>query len=148
MPGEIIATGIEIQRAVEALNASSWHLAEAVERMGGVASALQARIPAYVVESGQSNAGDTSLAVTPSTRQLERITAVIAITPIGTTSASLQLGDATIELQNTTVLLAPISILLTHSAPRLLTWAPAGIASLVLMGEQMADQGFLDGARA
>ena len=146
MPGEIEATAIEIQRAVEGLNASSHALARAVADMAGLNARLMAAIPAWVDESGESNATDTSLVVTPATRQLERITGILAIVPTGTTSASLHLGTRlTIPLQNTVTLLSPISKLLAHFEQRSLSYVPAGAAFLWLWGEQTAESGFLDG---
>jgi hypothetical protein len=149
MPGEIEATAVEIQRAVEGLNASSHALARAVADMAGLNARLMAAIPAWVDESAISNATDTSVIVTPATRQLERITGLLAIVPTGTTSASLKLGNRlVIPLQNTVTLLSPISKLLAHHEPRVITYAPAGIAFLWLWGEQTAEAGFLDGGTA
>ena len=117
--------------------------------MAGLNARLMAAIPAWVDESGTSNATDTSVTVTPATRQLERITGLLAIVPVGTTSASLKLGNRlVIPLQNTVTLLSPISKLLAHHESRVITYAPAGIAFLWLWGEQTAEAGFLDGGTA
>ncbi len=117
--------------------------------MAGLNARLMAAIPAWVDESGTSNATDTSVTVTPATRQLERITGLLAIVPVGTTSASLKLGNRlVIPLQNTVTLLSPISKLLARHEVRSITYAPAGIAFLWLWGEQTAETGFLDGGTA
>lgn len=148
MPGEIEATAIEIQRAIEGLNASSHALATAVEALGGIGRRLQATIPAWIEESGVGNATDTSLSVTPATHQLERITGLLAVVPVGTTSATLTLGQLVIPVQNTSTLWSPISLLLPSHAARTLKWTPAGAAFLLLWGEQTAEAGFLSGAIA
>lgn len=148
MPGEIIATEIEIQRAIDGLKDSSLQLAQAVEHLGGLAKRLQATIPVWVEEFDQSNAGDTSVVGSPAVHQLIRITGILAIVPTGSTSASLTLGQRTIQLQNTVTLFSPLSWILHPSAPRKLTYAPAGLASLWIWGEQLGETGFLSGGVA
>lgn len=148
MPGEIIATEIEIQRAIDGLRDSSDNLAHAVEHLGGLAKRLQATIPVWVEEFDQSNASDTQVLGSPAVHQLIRITGLLAIVPAGTTSASLTLGDRTISLQNTVTLLSPLSWLIQPSAPRKLTYSPAGIAYLWIWGEQLGESGFLSGGVA
>lgn len=147
MPGEIVATGIEIQRAVEGLNESAHQLACAVQGFDGLARRLQRSIPAWVEEWGASNASDTQVVVTPATHQLERILGWLAIVPTGTTSATLTLGEMSVPLQNTQTLMSPVMRLLNHHDVRKLTYAPAGAGFLWLWGEQTAEAGFLDGAR-
>lgn len=149
MPGELIAAGAELEHAIHVLGESSHHLAEAVAGLSTMAKRLQQQIPAWVVEWGQSNAGDTAAVVTPATRQLERISSILVSLPSGTTSASLTLGEITIpNLAAGITTIANVGFLLRHFDRRVLTYAPAGEALVVLMGEQQADQGFLDGARA
>lgn len=107
---------------------------------------LQARIRAYVDEYATSGAGQTSVTVQAQTTNLELIRFILVQLPTGTTSATLTLpgpnGPRVIPLQNTTVALGPMS-LLVPSGPRVLTYAPAGAAYLELMGEQIPTAGVL-----
>jgi len=108
---------------------------------------LQAQTRSVVDEWDTSGAGDTTLSVQPQTSQLlERIEFILVELPIGTTSARLTLpgvaGDRVISLQNTTVALGPMAMLLAPR-PRVLTYAPAGPAFLELMGTALPLGGVL-----
>lgn len=102
-----------------------------------VADGLWARIPAYVEEYGYAEIAG-SLTVVPQTKQLERITCIIASVPSGAT-AHLILGQRiSIPLVSGNNILAPISILLQPSDPRSLQLdgGATGTLMLLLTGEQ------------
>lgn len=102
-----------------------------------VADGLWARIPAYVEEFGYAEVAG-SLTVVPQTKQLERITCIIASVPSGAT-ANLILGQRiTIPLVSGNNILSPISILLQPSDPRSLQLlgGATGTLALLLTGEQ------------
>jgi len=107
---------------------------------------LQARMRLFVDEYNVSQAGETSVTVPAQTTNLELIEFILVQLPIGTTSATLNLpgpnGPREIPLQNTTVALGPLAMLVP-SGPRVLTYAPAGAAYLELMGHQLPTGGVL-----
>jgi len=103
---------------------------------------LWAQIPRFVEEFGYTPDG-TTVEADPVVVNLVRITGLLVVTPIGTTSATLQLGDRVFELQNTTTFWTPLSILLAERDERLLTFAPSGAASLYLWGTQVPTTGLM-----
>jgi hypothetical protein len=102
-----------------------------------VADGLWARIPAYVEEFGYAESAG-SLTVNAQTKQLERITFILASVPSGAT-ANLILGQRiTIPLVSGNNILAPFSVLLQPSDPRSLQLdgGATGTLALLLTGEQ------------
>jgi hypothetical protein len=107
-----------------------------------VADGLWARVPAYVEEYGYAEVAG-SLTVVSQTKQLERITCIIATVPSGAT-AHLILGQRiSIPLVSGVNILSPISILLQPSDPRSLQLdgGATGTLTLLLTGEQQAVYG-------
>lgn len=122
----------KVLAALETVEAGRQHLIDT----------LWAQIPSYVEEFAYSPDA-VSIEAQPVTVNLVRITGLLAIVPVGTTSASLQLGDRTFPLQNTVNLWTPISILLSERDERVLTYAPSGPSSLYLWGTQVPTTGLM-----
>jgi hypothetical protein len=96
---------------------------------------LWARIPAYVFEMAYQPSA-TSVTCSPQTRNMERITGILAVVPSGSTGTVI-LGQAIIPVVSGLNNLTGIGFLLNASDVRNLTITQAGTLALYLFGEQL-----------
>jgi hypothetical protein len=104
---------------------------------------LQGLIPTFIEEfgvsddPGESAAG--SLVLNPERDTFFKVTGLYVSLPLNTVSASLQLGNLTLPLQNTTTLLTPIQRILRSTDVRKLLYTTGsengGTATLWLWGD-------------
>ncbi len=96
---------------------------------------LWARIPSYLYEHSYQPSG-TQVIVAAQTRNLELITAILAIIPSGSTG-TIQLGPLTIPVVSGLFNPTGLTIMLSGSDVRSLTISPAGSLGLYLFGNQL-----------
>ena len=87
---------------------------------------LQSIIPTFVEETANEtvDASTSSTLTIPASRDTYfRCSGIYVSVPFGTTEALLQLGEITIPIQNTTVLLTPVQRILTSTDARKLFYS-------------------------